>query len=158
MAAEQGIHFDSEKAKAFFRQIYENVEEISEANRAYVDSISVFVFQDVLDHFKQERGSSGKWKKWSDLYKERMVRTGKGGNKILQDSGRLRQSFTPRSYRAKSYGIQWFNPAKTKGGFPYAAGHNEGGDVLPKRDFMWLSTKALQRISQLTAAYMTKGI
>mgnify|MGYP003609601974 CR=1 FL=1 len=152
------ITFDSDKARRFFRQVHTNVKEISQAHRSYVDAISVLVFQDVMDHFKREQGSDGKWKNWSKLYAERMAALGKGGNKKLQDSGRLRQSFMPKNYRAKSTGIQWYNPAKTKAGFPYAAAHDLGGDVLPKRDFMWLSNKALQRISQLTAEYMMKGL
>lgn len=48
----------------------------------------------------------------------KMKELGKGGNKILQDSGRLRNSFKPQNYRSVSEGILWFNNAQTKSGFP----------------------------------------
>jgi len=68
---------------------------------------------------------------------------GKGLNKKLQDTGNLRQRFTPSSFRATATDIVWFNNAKTAKGFPYAAHH----DKPDQRPFMWLSDDALERVA-----------
>jgi hypothetical protein len=101
-----------------------------------------------MDHFKKEEGPDGKWKPWSDAYKQAMEKAGYGGNKILQFSGRLRQNFKPSSYRKDAKGILWFNDAQTKGAFPYAAFHDE------TREFMWASPKAIDQICEQTLAFM----
>jgi hypothetical protein len=49
----------------------------------------------------------------------------------------------------------WFNDARTKDGYPYAAGHDKGTAAGKKqRDFMWLSDKAMDKISQQTLQFM----
>ncbi len=148
------IEFDSGKVQEFLKTLLQRQEQIQRKDRAFVDTISIFVFQDIINHFEKESGPNGKWKAWSKTYAEHMESIGKGGNKILQDSGRLRQSFTPGQWRMRPAGIEWYNPAKTKSGFPYAAAHDEGGGKLPQRRFMWLGDRALEKISQTTAAFM----
>lgn len=150
------VTFDSEKVNRFFSQINKNVKDVKQKHKLYVDSISIHVFKDVMDHFSRELGSSGKWVKWSDIYAERQK--DRGRSKILQDSGALRNKFTPANYRSRVDGIEWYNNAKVKSGFPYAYAHNEGGPKLPKRDFMWLSNKSLDIISEITASYYLKGV
>lgn len=155
MPAAIDLEFDAAKVDRFLRNIKDNKEAISRKNDIFVAVISTFVFQDVINHFEKEQGSAGKWKAWSKVYAEHMESVGKGGNQILQDSGRLRQSFTPGQWRAHPSGIEWYNPAKTKDGFPYAFAHNEGGPKLPKRDFMWLSGGAMEKIAEATLAFLT---
>lgn len=150
------IEFDAQLASNWLRGISKQWDAIAKRQDAYVKTISVFVFQDVMDHFKKERGSTGKWKAWSSIYEKHMASIGKAGNNILQDTGRLRNSFTPGMYRKTTAGLEWYNPAKTKGGFPYAAAHDEGGPKLPKRDFMWLSQSALDKISEATLEFLVK--
>jgi phage gpG-like protein len=116
--------------------------------------IASTVYADIIDHFRQEQGSNGKWKSWSDAYAQHMASIGKGGNQILQDSGRLRMSFTPSDYYGTDAGIVFYNRAQTKGGFPYAKAHNEGGPVLPKRDFMWLSNQAMDKIVDIATRWL----
>jgi phage gpG-like protein len=142
------------------------------ANRKVTGVLSVIAFRDIMDHFSKQEGSEGPWKQWSDSYRKtvegkmafRKFRSGgptipfnldmmsdaqkshfkpprKPGN-ILQATGRLRNSFKPSNVRSSIEGIVWFNNAKTKSGFPYAQAHDDGGETLPKRDFMWLSEKA----------------
>jgi len=125
--------------------------------------ISIPVFKDIIRHFEKEAGPKGKWKSWSTSYSDHMKKIGKGGNKILQDSGRLRQSFLKTKSnknvsgsRSVKKGILYFNNAKTAGGFAYAAAHNKGGKRLPQRKFMWLSTKALRNISKVTLAWINE--
>lgn len=154
------IRFDSRKAEEFFASIGKNVKDIEEGHRAYVNAVGALVFQDIMDHFDKERGPTKKWPGWSKVYAQRMARVGKGGNKILQDNGHLRQSFKPTNWRKKSKGLEWYNNARTAKGFPYAYAHNEGsegGSPLPKREFMWLSKAAAERIAQLTAVWMLSG-
>jgi hypothetical protein len=87
-----------------------------------------------------------------------MEQIGKSGNKILQDTGRLRQTFVPTNYRAVSGGIVFFNPAKTKSGFPYAAAHDEGfAKGGKKREFMWLSEIAMEEISDSALNWLMEG-
>jgi len=146
--------FDSKAVEQFLDRVGKNLNNIKGAERRFVDTLSQVVFGDIIQHFEQEEGEDGPWLSWSDMYAEHMTKIGKGGNNILQDTGRLRQSFFPSNYRKGSGGIEWFNPAKTEDGFPYAYAHDEGGPRLPKRNFMWLSMDALDRISIITLEFL----
>lgn len=150
--------FDHRKIDAFLGRIGKNVNEVVDKDRAYIETIAAFVFQDIIKHFQEERGPSGKWVDWSAMYESHMIRLGKGGNKILQDSGRLRSSFQPTNWMTQKDGILWFNPAKTASGFPYAKAHDEGGPKLPERKFMWLSDNAMRRVSTTTAKFFLQGV
>lgn len=154
--ADVRIEFNSKAAQKWLKGLSDKAQNVRMSRKDYVDSISSFVFQDYIDHFDKERGPEGEWKPWSAAYTRHMRKIGKGGNRILQDTGRLRQSFVPSNYRTGRGRVEWFNPAKTKGGFPYAAAHNEGGPQLPRREFMWLSDKALKQIEGFTLWYITK--
>ena len=130
--------FDDKEVRSFLKDIDKNVDRVKSVKNEYIGLLSAIVYKDVIKHFESEEGSSGPWAKWSSSYKDKMKEEGKDGNKILQDSGRLRNTFSPKKYRKVSGGILWFNNAEVKG-FPYAFAHDEGGKKLPKRDCMWLS-------------------
>ncbi len=155
--AEVEIKFDSKAAEKWFSGIQKGVDRAGDAHKDYVDAISAFVVADVTRHFEDERGAKGPWKRWSDIYASHMARIGKGGNQILQDTGRLKNSFKPTNYTVGKGQVTWYNDAKTKKGFPYAYAHDEGGPILPKRDFMWLSDDAMKKISSITMAYILGG-
>lgn len=145
--------------KEFIKNLDKNLKTVENGKQEYIGLLSAIVFKDLIKHFENESSPEGKWKPWSKIYKEHMEVRGKGGNKILQDTGRLRQSFKPTKWRKVSNGILWFNNAKTSKGFPYAFAHNEGGKRLPKREFMWLSNSSINEISEKTLAFMLeKGI
>lgn len=149
------LKIDDKKVQKWLKSMEKNWDSIEKKTSPFVDGVlGVFVFQDVISHFEKEQGSGGGWKAWSKIYAEHMAKRGKGGNKILQDSGRLRQSFQAGQWRKKPGAVEWYNPAKTKGGFPYAAAHDEGGPKLPKRDFMWLSNTAMKKIAEACAKFM----
>lgn len=153
MAAE--IEFDDKEVRAFLSNLKGNLKNIKDGERKYIGLLSSIIYRDIMNHFATEQGSDGPWEHWSFWYSLQMERMGKSGNKILQDTGRLRQNFKPMgNVRTTSEGILWFNDAVTKSGFPYAFAHNEGGDQLPKRDFMWLSNKAQEDISLQTLQFM----
>jgi hypothetical protein len=153
------IKFNHKAVKKFFKRIRKNADEINKKDRAFWGSLSAIAFRDVIKHFEAERGPSDKWKKWSKIYREHMQSIGKGGNKILQDTGHLRQNvrLADTSSRIRQ-GQLLYNPAKTKGGFPYAYAHDTGGPKLPQREFMWLSDKALNQMSVIMAEHTLKGI
>lgn len=154
MAAAVDLELDDKQVREFFSDLTRRLGQATRAEKVYADGLSIFVFQDVMDHFAKESGPQGEWQEWSDSYTEQMNRIGRGGNEILQFSGRLRQSFTPSQYRKAQGGLEWYNPAKTKDGYPYAFAHNEGDGRLPQREFMWLSDKALGKIGEFTLNYV----
>lgn len=150
----QTIALQDEKAQKFLAKAMKKVADAKDGGRAFGMALSAVVFQDIIDHFENEEGPDGPWEPWSKIYADAMSRRGKGGNKILQDTGRLRQTFLPTSYRKVGEGILWFNNARTGSGFPYAAAHDEGGDQLPARTFMWTSEDASERIAEVTLNYV----
>jgi phage gpG-like protein len=152
MAGEIQLH--DQEAQFYLKKLSKKFEEIKNSDQRYGALLTAVVFQDIMDHFKQEEGSEGPWAEWSKRYQEQMEKKGKGGNKILQDTGHLRQSFRQPNYRSVKEGILWFNPAKTKQGFPYAAAHDTGGPRLPQRDFMWLSQEGVEKISEQTLKFL----
>lgn len=154
MAAE--IEFRDERIRQLLKDLSNGSKEVKEHRDRYAAVIAATIIKDVAEHFEQERGPESKWEAWSDIYDRHMKRIGKGGNKLLQDTGRLRQSFLPKNYRRASGGLLWFNNAKTNGNFPYAAAHDDGGPKLPARPFMWLSQDAMDSLADKTLRYILK--
>lgn len=152
MSAE--VEFKDEGVQALLEGLGSRLDKIQDGHKKYGTLLSANVFRDIMDHFEKEEGSTGKWQHWSFWYALQMERAGRGGNKILQDTGRLRQSFKPQNWRSVKDGYLWFNNAKTKSGFPYAAAHDEGGERLPKRDFMWLSDNTMEEIAVQTLLFL----
>lgn len=151
--------FDDKEVREFLNQIDSRLKNIKGGKKEYTGLLSAIVYGDIIKHFESEQGSDGPWAKWSQFYKEKMDAEGKGGNKILQDTGRLRNNFKPSKVRRVNQGFLWFNDAQTKSGFPYAAAHDVGGSQLPKRDFMWLSEDAMKKIETQTLQFiLEKGI
>ena len=149
------VEFESEELKRFLRSFRQKLSMIANGERKYAALMSAIVYQDIVSHFEKEQGSEGKWKEWSKSYRNYLEKIDKSGNKILQFTGRLRQNFKPQNVRSQNEGLLWYNDAKVKGSdFPYAFAHNEGGPILPKRDFMWLSDNAIEKMSQQTLAFI----
>ncbi len=133
----------------------------SQVRKEFAGISSVIVFKDIIEHFENEQGPQGKWVKWSEAYAMHLNKIGRGGNKILQFSGRLRQSTQPQNWRSINEGVMFFNNAKTKDGFPYAQAHDQGGKEKgrpPKRSFMWLSSKAIDAIVRATEKWLAEDL
>jgi phage gpG-like protein len=145
--ASQEATLDAKQWENFIKKVQAKWQDVN-SGKEFSAIVASVVFADIMDHFAKESGPSGKWTAWSKIYAQHMQRTGKQGNLILQDSGRLRQSFTPTNWRNDRGGIVFYNNAKTKSGFPYAAAHDTGGPKLPKRQFMWLSPTGMVKIIQ----------
>lgn len=149
--------FDDKKASKMFEGIDNRVNEISIKHSKFVDVLSLIVYRDVIEHFEKEQGPRGSWAPWSNSYQKNMDKRGFGGNLILQFNGRLRNAFLPSNYRKSSDGIIWFNPAKTKSGFPYAFHHDEGrSSKSGPRQFMWLSDKAMGNAAEAMLGHIMK--
>lgn len=151
----QEVAIQDEKAQAALQKLMDRVKEVGDGGRKIAGAFSAIIFRDIMSHFERGEGPDAKpWEKWSDVYQKHMEKIGKSGNRILQDTGHLRQAFLPTNYRKVGEGILWFNPAKTKGGFPYAYAHNEGGPKLPARTFMWTSDDASEKLAQVTLDFV----
>jgi phage gpG-like protein len=149
--------FEDKELRKFLQNMDERLAEVKDGKKQYMGLLSAIIFKDVIEHFEKEEGPNGKWKPWSAIYRKHMADIGKSGNKILQFDGRMRNTFKPTNSRASSDGISWFNNAKTKGGFPYAAAHDEGGGKLPQREFMWASDNALEKMAGQTLAFILEA-
>lgn len=145
--AEEYAVLDDARAQRFLKEIDSKVTEVAEKRREVVGLLGAVIFRDVMDHFAKESGPQGAWKAWSKAYKAHMTAVGKGGNRLLQDTGRLRGSFQPGNYRVQNDGVLWFNPARTSSGFPYAAHHDETAKTT--RPFMWISDPALDELQDV---------
>lgn len=179
MAEETTAVFDHDQWKSFIKDLNKKLVEIKDGHKKYAAMLSAIVFADVVDHFKKEMGPTGKWKAWSLSYAgaiagriafrryrgrtvpldeyaiaEQGIKPPRKPGMILQDTGRLRNSFKKTNVRRVSSGFQWFNNAKVKSGFPYAFAHNEGGPRLPRRRFMWLSEEAVTKAGEQTLNFL----
>jgi len=150
------IVFQDKALKKTIEKLEENVNDAKGVDKKFYVFASAIVFREIMNHFKEEQGSKGPWQERSNnppnYYKDTIE--GEGFTKILQVSGNLRKSIMPirrnSQVRKVKDGLMWYTNAKTVSGFPYAAAHDEGWGKLPKRDFMWLSNKGLDRIAGMT--------
>jgi len=172
------IEFDSEGLVKIIDRVALSLAAIKDRDMKFGKMISPIVFRDIIEHFEKEQGPSGAWPKWSKSYMQSiagLVAFRRFGNrtvaitsdefleknkpprepgKKLQDTGQLRNQIRPTNIRRNAAGYEWYNPAKTKKGFPYAYAHDTGGPILPQRQFMWLSEKALDQVMQITFAFV----
>lgn len=167
------FEFKDKEVKKFFKTIDKNLFMILRRDKKYVGTLAATVFQDIIDHFNKAEGPDGPWPLRTVATQESYARAeaGKGGRRskvspnspLLQQTGRLRNGFLPiaqgRQWKREKRGaISWFNPKKTKSGFPYAYAHDNDDaprDRLPQRSFMWLSDGAMQKIGERTLAFWT---
>lgn len=149
------VAFKDEQIQSFFKNFKKRLKDVENGEKKFSAILSIHVFADIMKHFQDEQGEKEPWKDWSTSYSNHMEKIGKSGNKKLQFTGRLRQNFTPKNVRTSGNEFEWFNNAKVgKKNFPYAAAHDEGGPILPKRDFMWLSDNAYEKLAQTTLNFI----
>lgn len=157
MADAAEINFDSASWDASLKKIRNKWKDI-ESRKTFGGIIAVSVYQDIIKHFDMEEGPKGAWQAWSHAYEKHLKTIGRSGNKILQFSGRLRQSISPTAHRATSEGILFYDNAKTKSGFPYAQAHDEGGSTKgrpPQRKFMWLSSRGMSNVVKSVESWLS---
>lgn len=146
--------FRDRRIRQFLNNIDKNLDLTQNGARAFTRTIYPIVRKDVDEHFDKERGPDRRWPKWSQSYRKMMARMGKGGNKILQDTGKLKKGFKKENIRSVLGGLSFFNDEVTSEGFPYAKLHQEGGRNHPARPHMWVSDKALDKIAEATLRFI----
>lgn len=158
MVATGKVEFKDKEVRDFLNNLIKNINLVEKKDKAVWHILSAIAYQDVIDHFEKEKGPKGKWQKWSDVYRDRMIRKKKGNNKILQDIGTLRMGIVfPISQSEIRRGVLLFNQV------PYARRHDEGdkrkinGVKMPMRKFFWISDKALDKMAQSVLTFLMKG-
>lgn len=141
--------FEDKELSKYLDNIISRRKSITARDRKYMDGVATIVDADIQMHFVSESGPDGKWKDRSKRYKDFLRKLGKS-EKILQISGDLKRGFIPSHYRLQSDGVIFFNIVE------YSRIHDEGLSGMPKRQFMWLSDAAFNRISQHTLDFLSK--
>jgi phage virion morphogenesis protein len=105
--------------------------------------ISSRIWKEQMRHFDMESGPDGKWEPLSDstLARKRAGR-GSGSPKILQDTGRMKNSIMPSSDKNGAY-------VSTGSNVKYAPYHQEGTKNIPQREYMWLSDEFIDDMSKI---------
>lgn len=150
------VFLNSKKVDKFLDQIGKNFKNVEQVKKDWGDAAAAIFIKDYDNHFEKEMGPDGKWSEWSTAYTKSQRKRGKGSNKILQDTRHMFQGFKESNWRKEKRGIRFFNNAKTKGGFPYAAHHDE--TAKKTRPFMWLSSKALEEITSMTLKFLERKV
>lgn len=145
------IFADTEELTKLLKRLETKAKKLKNTHRDFGHLLGSIVYADIIDHFSNEDGPNGKWAKWSKVYQAHMEKIGKGGNQILQDTGKLRNAFTPFQFRQVSGGYLWYNLME------YSGMHDRGEKGMPQRQFMWLSDEALQNIADQTLAFLVSG-
>lgn len=156
MAGEFEVSFDDKEWRSFLSGL------VSRANKADELLKRAFMthgFQDIQDHFRQEEGPDGKWQRRAPSTQQMYANIREGrwkppagtragsydpGNKVLQLTGRLRQSVVAGKNNIKPYGR---NAIKVFSNVEYSGKHDEGEGHIPKREFMWLSSSAQDKMT-----------
>ena len=146
-----GLTFESEEWTRVLKKLKDKWKDIKN-RKEFGAIVAIAGFKDILSHFDDELGPTGKWQERSEAYKIYAHKQGK--TKILQFSGTLRKSFTPSSpkFRSNTSGIILYSKV------PYARAHDEGLGKMPERKFMWLSKDAIDSIIKQTLKWLSEGI
>lgn len=107
-------------------------------------------FKDIIRHFRDEKGPTGKWppraKSTQEFYASMSKTNAKynPSNKLLQMTGQLRNSLLPTNLKRKNREQLVFFSTDKKSGV-----HDRGYKHIPKRSFMWVSKKAKELMSKI---------
>ena len=150
MAANIHAIFEASQIEVFLKRLEKKSGDIKRGSKELAGIISANVFRAIISNFESQQGPDGPWQAWSNAYREHMQKSGKGGNRILQDSGRLRGSLMPATgkVRASAEGIMFYSTSK------YGKRHDEGTAGMPKRKFMWISDKNMNAIRDQALAWL----
>lgn len=155
---EASVTLDTQEWDGFLSALVKN---LKRAQDALMVASEAYAFQDIIEHFRLEKGPDGAWPRRAPAtdFRYLMIQIGqwkapqgmrKGSfsptNKLLQLTGHLRMSFL-QNRDIRKHGrdaVAIYANAK------YAARHNFGRGV-PKREFMWLSDTAQQKVVEAVA-------
>ena len=118
--------------------------------------IAVKAYKEVIDHFDSEMGTDGKWPTWRRKQSDGTYRyyssrpTKRGGNKLLQDTGMLRNSLRFKGFEKEA---QVYDGSKNG----YGKYHQFGTKNMPKRDFLWVTTENEEEYAKMIEKYVIGG-
>ena len=120
-------------------------------------SVGEYLRKRTVRNFERERSPDGvKWKAWTQKYKARMEKKGKGSNKILSDTGALRRSVEYYAFRDRVF---------VGSNLSYARRH-QLGDVgwkkgvrggMPQRPFLGVTDEDRKEILRMMQIYFRRG-
>lgn len=152
MPAHLEATLEAEELIKWVNRVNRKTKDAIQIKEKFAALLSAITFGDIVEHFAQEQGPDGKWARRSYKYEQYLNKIGRGGNKILQFSGRLRQSFdksgntAETGHKVRGSDIGWYNRVE------YAWWHDEGAPVT--RPFMWLSDKAVEKMTDQTLTFI----
>ena len=117
---------------------------LGDVNTLFKKAFLIVWPRESADHFDQELGFDGPWAQWSPSYAQFMERIGKGGNKLLQDTGRLRTQTVQNPILTSLP-----NGLKVESETPYSGFLDEGTSKMPARPFMWLGDESQDRLAKI---------
>jgi phage gpG-like protein len=161
MAESASIKFENSEWKAFLNHIKKGLDWEKILRAAF----SIAGFADINSHFRSEQGEDGAWKareyktqiSYANYFNGRWklpAGTSRKSfdplNKILQHTGKLRNSILGTNDFKKSAvkrisrtSIMLFSNVD------YSGIHDRGGNGMPKREFMWLSNSARNKMEDI---------
>lgn len=116
-----------------------------EAQKKFLKLASTAIFKDIAKNFEAEKDSGNqKWKrfKWPDGKIRNQRPTRRGGTKLLQDTGRLKNSVLPFVEK---------NAAGARTNLEYAVYHNEGTKRIPRREFAYARPETEEKLEKYLA-------
>lgn len=139
------VDLDISEWEDFLGKLSRNVKK---AQSVLFVAAQAYAFQDIIQHFSDESGPNGKWPDWSPATQKAYAAKGWSGNKILQATGRLRQSLLPGRGGIRKEGS---DAVRLFTNIVYGARHNYGGGGIPQREFMWISDAAQEKMASTVA-------
>lgn len=146
------VRFESREWDNFIRHIDEKVKEPTKLLRSVMFT---WGFKDLDEHFRNEQGPDGRWQPRKESTNRAYDQLGgkyRSSNKILQLSGDLRKSVLPGGAQVSDKGRYAIAVVSDP---DYGGRHNEGSRGMPKREFMWLSDNAVDRMAETILTLVT---
>lgn len=142
--SETRVVLDTKQWDIFFSKLEGKMKAIG---NILMSAVTLYAYQDIMDHFAKEEGPDGRWADRKEPYKSYIER--KGYTKILQVTGNLRQSISFSKLGPSS--------VKVIANAPYSGRLDEGSGSMPARPFMWLSDSAQDKILDTIMKLATEG-
>ena len=130
-------------------------EDIADMRNFWRSAGLYLVKRSVNDSFGKEQSPDGqRWASWTQKYKERMEKLGKGANKILSNKGELRRSIGYIAFRDR---------VVVGSNLRYARRHQlgdkswkEGGGGIPPRPYLGVTERDREEILRMMYEYFRR--
>jgi len=112
--------------------------------------IKAKMHREIIKHFEEERGPDSRWERWH--WRGRILNYrpyGRGGNKILQDTGRLKGGF---AWNLLPLEIRVFNE------IDYASYHQFGTRRMVARPFLWFEDRSIENWANTVVNFILRRL